>query len=238
MARIGQKGRLTHVRYQRGTRPRGVRQQGFASAPLFGAVCPERDAGVAPVLPESLPRTRSGVSTAAMDVLLAELSRAIPAATHAALVLDRAGWHVSEDLAVPANLTLVPLPPYSPELVWGFACQALTIGVSPRLDHSAACRSGLTGYDDRRGARPGRDHRATTLYPVGPRRGRTMMQPCASAARLRGGGPSLNRGSRAMFRVGLPPPRIVIGGPPRTGGRDPRARGSWSAPGGALRRRA
>src|SRR5829696_7579631 len=44
------------------------------------------------------------------------LSRAIPAATHAALVLDRAGWHVSEDLTVPANPTLVPLPPYSPEL--------------------------------------------------------------------------------------------------------------------------
>ena len=72
-ARIGQKGRLTHVWYQKGMRPRGVRQQGFASAHLFGAVCPERDAGVALALPE--------VSTAAMDVFLAELSRAIPAAT-------------------------------------------------------------------------------------------------------------------------------------------------------------
>ena len=41
-ARIGQKGRLTHVWYQKGVRPRGVRQQGFASAHLFGAVCPER----------------------------------------------------------------------------------------------------------------------------------------------------------------------------------------------------
>ena len=28
-ARIGQKGRLTHVWYQKGVRPRGVRQQGF-----------------------------------------------------------------------------------------------------------------------------------------------------------------------------------------------------------------
>src|SRR5687768_1226443 len=106
-ARVGQKGRLTHVWYQKGVRPRGVRQQGFVSAHLFGAVCPERGEGVALVLPE--------VSTAAMDVFLAELSRAVPAGTHAALVLDGAGWHVSEGLTVPANLTLVPLPPYSPE---------------------------------------------------------------------------------------------------------------------------
>ena len=107
-ARIGQKGRLTHVWYQKGVRPRGLHQQGFASAHLFGAVCPERDAGVALAMPE--------VSTAAMGLFLAELSRSLPAGTHAALVLDGAGWHVSPDLEVPANLTLIRLPPYSPEL--------------------------------------------------------------------------------------------------------------------------
>src|SRR3954469_6111680 len=37
-ARIGQKGRLTHVWYRKGVRPRGPRQQGFASAHLFGVV--------------------------------------------------------------------------------------------------------------------------------------------------------------------------------------------------------
>ena len=115
-ARVGQKGGLTHVWYQKGLRPRGRRQQGFSSAYLFGAVCPEREAGVALVLPESLPRTRSGVSTAATDVFLAELSRAVPAGTHAALVPDGAGWHVSEGLSVPPNLTLIHPPPYSPEL--------------------------------------------------------------------------------------------------------------------------
>ncbi len=35
---------------------------------------------------------------------------------HAALILDQAGWHVSRRLAVPANVTLVPLPADSPEL--------------------------------------------------------------------------------------------------------------------------
>jgi hypothetical protein len=122
-ARIGRKGRLTHVWYRKGVRPRGLRQQGFASAYLLGAVRPEREAGVALVLPD--------VSTAAMDVFLAELGRAVPAGAHAALLLDGAGWHVSEALTVPANLTLIPLPPYSLELVWGLACQALTIAASP-----------------------------------------------------------------------------------------------------------
>ena len=51
-----------------------------------------------------------------MDLFLAELARAVPAGTHAALVLDGAGWHVSEDLTVPPNLTLIHPPPYSPEL--------------------------------------------------------------------------------------------------------------------------
>src|SRR3712207_5972239 len=107
-ARIGQKGGLTHVWYAKGVRPRGVRQQGFASAYLSGAVCPERDTGVALVLPE--------VSAAAMDVFLAELARAVPAGTHAVLVLDGAGWHVGEHLTVPPNLTPVHPPPYSPGL--------------------------------------------------------------------------------------------------------------------------
>ena len=89
-------------------RPRGVREQRYTSAHLFGAVCPERDTGVALVLPE--------VSTVAMGVFLAELSCTLPAGTHAVLVLDRAGWHISPDLQVPKNLTLVHLPSYSPEL--------------------------------------------------------------------------------------------------------------------------
>ena len=42
-----------------------------------------------------------------------------------------------------------------------------------------------------------------------------MMQPRASGAKLRGGGPILNRGSKAMIGVGLPPPRTAIGGRPR-----------------------
>ena len=35
---------------------------------------------------------------------------------HAALVVDGAGWHTGLALRVPDNITLVPLPPYAPEL--------------------------------------------------------------------------------------------------------------------------
>ena len=56
------------------------------------------------------------VSTAAMSRFLAELSASHAPDAHAVLVLDQAGWHGACALVVPPNLTLVPLPPYSPEL--------------------------------------------------------------------------------------------------------------------------
>lgn len=32
------------------------------------------------------------------------------------MAMDQAGWHIAGDLVVPANMRLVYLPPYSPEL--------------------------------------------------------------------------------------------------------------------------
>lgn len=51
-----------------------------------------------------------------MAVFLAEFSRGLAKDEHALLVLDRAGWHGAAALTVPANVTLVHLPPYSPQL--------------------------------------------------------------------------------------------------------------------------
>ncbi len=51
-----------------------------------------------------------------MNLFLAEFAAGLPEEVHAVLVLDRAGWHGAQALAVPANVTLVPLPSYSPEL--------------------------------------------------------------------------------------------------------------------------
>ena len=35
---------------------------------------------------------------------------------HAVLVVDQAGWHVAHALSIPHTVSLVYLPPYSPEL--------------------------------------------------------------------------------------------------------------------------
>jgi hypothetical protein len=65
------------------------------------------------------------VNTEAMEAHLADLSRRISMGAHAVLVLDGAGWHTSPKLRVPDNISLLPLPRYSPELnpvenVWEF----------------------------------------------------------------------------------------------------------------------
>ncbi len=61
----------------------------------------------------------------AMIKHLQEISRAVARRAHAVLMLDGAGWHTSGDLVVPANITLLPLPPRAPELnpvenIWQF----------------------------------------------------------------------------------------------------------------------
>ena len=60
-------------------------------------------------------------------------------------------------------------------------------------------------------------YRAAALYSAGPKT-RTMMQYCASAAKLRGGGPILHNGVKAVVSPGTPPPRTVIGDPSRACG--------------------
>ena len=52
-------------------------------------------------------------------------------------------------------------------------------------------------------------------------RSETMMQSCASTAKLRRAGPIYNNGTKAMGGSGTPPPRIVIGNVPPESGRAP-----------------
>jgi hypothetical protein len=49
-------------------------------------------------------------------LFLAELSQAVTPGAHGLVLMDKAGWHIADDLVVPANLSLVFLPRYSPEL--------------------------------------------------------------------------------------------------------------------------
>jgi len=107
-ARIGQKGRVCHIWWKRGERPQGLCDRRFTFAYIFAAVEPGTDNAFALVMPYA--------DTAAMQVFLDGFAKTIADDEHAVMILDQAGWHGSNELAVPANVTLVPLPPYSPEL--------------------------------------------------------------------------------------------------------------------------
>ena len=51
-----------------------------------------------------------------MSPHLTAIGRKVAAGSHAALVLDSAGYHIAAALSIPENVTLVRLPPYAPEL--------------------------------------------------------------------------------------------------------------------------
>jgi hypothetical protein len=116
-ARIGQKNKITRRWALRGTRPIAAHDQRTASTYIFGAICPKDGKGAALVLPHC--------NSHAMNLHLAEISNAIAPGAHAALLVDQAGWHLSDKLVVPPNITIVPLPPKCPELnpvenIWQF----------------------------------------------------------------------------------------------------------------------
>ncbi len=49
-----------------------------------------------------------------MGLFLAHTAAQFPD-EHCVMLLDGAGWHKANDLVIPPNMTLIPLPPYSPE---------------------------------------------------------------------------------------------------------------------------
>ena len=108
-ARVGQKGTHAYVWAPVGSRPPMVRDNRHDSAYLFGAICPSRAVGAAVIMPS--------VNAEAMAEHLAEISTQVARGAHAVLVCDSAGWHqTGRRLGVPDNVTLLPLPSYSPEL--------------------------------------------------------------------------------------------------------------------------
>lgn len=73
----------------------------------FAAVSPKDGTLDSLILPE--------VSTETMSLFLREVAQRHPE-EFILMFMDRAGWHVSNDLFIPSNMALAYLPPYSPEL--------------------------------------------------------------------------------------------------------------------------
>ena len=93
---------------RRGHRAWAFRQTEYEWVYVFGAVCPGTGRAHGWLMPKA--------NTTTMNIYLEDLSKRIEPGSHVLLICDRAGWHRSKTLKVPAHISLMHLPPYSPEL--------------------------------------------------------------------------------------------------------------------------
>lgn len=107
-ARFGTQGTITRVWAPKGSRPRAVRQNGREWLYVLMAVCAATGETSALIMPK--------LNTAVVNLFLEQFSRELAAGVHAVLIWDGAGFHTGLDLVVPGNVSLIRLPPYSPEL--------------------------------------------------------------------------------------------------------------------------
>ena len=106
--RLGQKNSRVRQWARKGTRPRQPADLRYQNAYLFGAICPARGTGAAIMMPTA--------DTEAMQAHLNEIAKAVAPGAHAVILMDQAGWHTTGALILPENLSLLFLPPKSPEL--------------------------------------------------------------------------------------------------------------------------
>jgi len=89
-------------------RPRSVKQQQFEYAYLFGAICPATGATEALILPV--------INMDGMREYLRLISERTELGRHAVIVVDGAAFHQEYLAEEFENITIIKLPPYSPEL--------------------------------------------------------------------------------------------------------------------------
>jgi transposase len=119
-ARFGQQNTTTRLWAEKGSRPRAVKQQQFEYAYLFGAVCPatgETEALLAP-----------WVNKEVMTQHLQQISTPTKPGRHAVGIMPGASRHTQDITKDIHNVSIMKLPPYSPELnpieqVWSWLRQ-------------------------------------------------------------------------------------------------------------------
>ena len=119
-ARLGQKNGQTRIWAKKGTRPRQPADQRYQNAWMFGAICPAAGKGCGLMMPWA--------NTHAMQLHLDAISKTVARNAHGVVLMDRAGWHTTDKLNLPKNLTIILLPSRSPELnpvenVWQYMRQ-------------------------------------------------------------------------------------------------------------------
>jgi transposase len=56
------------------------------------------------------------IDTEIMNIFLEQFARQLAPDIQVVLIWDQAGFHTAHHLRLPGNITVLPLPPYSPEL--------------------------------------------------------------------------------------------------------------------------
>ncbi len=107
-SRFGQQGTTTHVWAQKGSRPTAIRQTEYDYLWVLGAVCPQTGHAEGLLSPQ--------LNVGIVNLFLEQFSQTLDSQVHAVMIWDGAGFHTSRQLRVPQNITLLYLPPYSPEL--------------------------------------------------------------------------------------------------------------------------
>lgn len=107
-ARVGNKGRVAHRWWTKGQRAPGLCDRRFKSVYIFCAINPKTGADFT----YTMPRANAEI----MQLWLDAFAKTVPEDVHVLMVMDGAGWHDERALSVPKNVTILELPPYSPEL--------------------------------------------------------------------------------------------------------------------------
>jgi len=107
-ARFGQQGTLTRGWGRRGQRLTAIRQTRYDWLYVIGVACPRSGHAVGMLAPY--------INVEIINIFLEQFAKEIPEEVHVVMVWDQAGFHTGKALQVPANITIVPLPPYWPEL--------------------------------------------------------------------------------------------------------------------------
>lgn len=106
--RFGQQGTLTRQWAPRGSRPPAVKQTQYDYLYVLAAASPQTGQTVGLLAPQ--------LNTAIINAFFRQFEQEVDPETHVVLFWDQAGYHTARDVKPPPNVTLIPLPPYSPEL--------------------------------------------------------------------------------------------------------------------------
>ena len=107
-ARFGQQGTLTRQWARKGSRPTAWRQTQYEYLYVFGAACPQTGQTVGLLAPY--------LNTDTVNAFFRQFEKEVDSNVHVFMIWDQAGFHTSSLVKAPKNLTIVPLPPYSPQL--------------------------------------------------------------------------------------------------------------------------